>query len=110
VAFGAGTGGGVGGAGGAATAGRGSSLGLSRPSGAASSSGAPHCSQNSALRFSGPLQKRQMAGGGAAGVEGFRALGGSGPFASGGGGGAGSFSRMPHWRQKNTPSGNSASQ
>jgi len=35
-------------------------LGLTFPGGAASSSGAPHCSQKSPSRSSGPLQKRQM--------------------------------------------------
>lgn len=56
----AGWGGGVAatGAGGGGAAGCG--LGLTMPGGAASETGAPHCSQKSPSKSSGPLQNRQM--------------------------------------------------
>ncbi len=85
------------GAGGASTAGAGRGGGSINPGGAASSSGAPHCSQNSARRLSAPLQKRQMAAGGAAGAASrLGAGGGSGAFLSGRIDGAVSVSRTPH--------------
>ncbi len=60
AAGGAGWGGGADatGAGGGGTAACG--LGLTMPGGAASETGAPHCSQKSPSKSSGPLQKRQM--------------------------------------------------
>lgn len=51
------------------TTGGAAGAGLSHREGAASLTGAPHCSQNSPLRSSGPLQKRQVGSSTAWGVN-----------------------------------------
>ncbi len=51
------------------TMGGAAAAGLTHPEAIASLTGAPHCSQNSPLRSSGPLQKRQVGSSAAWGVN-----------------------------------------